>query len=178
MGKNIIGILIVIITGGLIFFLTKPKNTPPAVSPTPTQSTALDPTTVPQEVAADYEASFAIFTHGTFRVFTAAMYHNLSSDVFIRASNPNIVLIKKSGVTWDSFFKTLPFKLTRDCLTTGTGQTFCTGQGGTLKFYLNGVRDNDLLDKTINAGDQALISFGNESDTQIQTQIKQIPKSQ
>ena len=55
------------------------------------------------------KASFAIFTNGTFRLFTAAMYHNLSEDVFIQADNPNIVHVKKTGITWDVFFKTLPF---------------------------------------------------------------------
>lgn len=178
MGKNVIGILIIIIIGGLVFFLTKPKKTPLVESPTPTQSTALNPTTVSQEVPVDYKASFAIFTHNTFRVFTAPMYHNLSNDVFIQASNPNIIYVKKNNLTWNDFFKTFPFKLTKECLTTGTGQTFCTGLGGTLKFYLNGVREDNLLDRTINAGDQALISFGNESDTQIQAQLRQIPKVQ
>lgn len=124
----------------------------------------------------DYKAGFAIFTHGTFRVFTAAMYHNLSDDVFIQADNPNTVHIKKSGITWDDFFKTLPFKLTTDCLTTGAGETFCTGQDGKLKFFLNGVENDNLLDIVIADGDRALISFGNESEEQIKNQIDKIPQ--
>jgi len=43
----------------------------------------------------DKQASFAIFTNGTFRVFTAAMYHNLSPNAYIEASNPNVIQIKK-----------------------------------------------------------------------------------
>ena len=43
----------------------------------------------------DRKASFAIFTNGTFRVFTASMYHNLSQDVYIEANNPNL----KSWIT-------------------------------------------------------------------------------
>ncbi len=93
------------------------------------------------------QASFVIFTNGTFRIFTAAMYHNLSDDVFIQADNPNIIHIKKEGVTWNDFFSTLPFKLTSDCLTTGTKQTFCTGSNGSLKFYLNNERKKSMLDQ-------------------------------
>lgn len=122
---------------------------------------------------ADKQASFAIFTNGTFREFSAPMYHNLSDDAFIENKNPNIIQVKKE-VTWDAFFKTLPFKLTKDCLTTGTGQTFCTGKDGSLKFYLNGQLDNEALSKTINQGDKLLVSFGNE-EAQITGQLERIP---
>ena len=127
-----------------------------------------------KEESVDFKASFAIFTNGTFRVFTASMYHNLSEDVFIEAENPNIVHVKKSGITWDDFFKTLPFKLTRECLTTGTGQTFCDGQNDTLKFYLNGEKTDNLLDSEIHKGDQVLISYGNEKTDEIDIQLKKL----
>lgn len=128
----------------------------------------------PEEI--DYKASFAIFTHGTFRIFTAAMYHNLSEDVFIQSSNPNIVHVKKSGLTWSDFFATLPFSLDYECLTTGTGQTFCDGLDGQLRFFLNGAEDPDALDREIENGAKLLVSFGDETDTEIQNQINQIPR--
>jgi len=120
------------------------------------------------------QAFFAIFTNGTFRVFTASMYHNLSEDVFIQADNPNTVHVKKSGITWDTFFKTLPFSLTDECLTTGTKETFCTNQNSTLKFYLNGVRNDDILNKEINDGDEMLITYGSEHEEQIQRQLDRL----
>ncbi len=125
----------------------------------------------------DHAASFAIFTNGTFRVFTASMYHNLSQDVFIEANNPNIVNVKKSDTTWNDFFATLPFKLDKNCLTTGTGQTFCTGSSGSLRFYLNGKEDANSLDKIINEGDKLLVTFGNETDEQINLHLNQIPQA-
>lgn len=123
----------------------------------------------------DTEAAFAIFTNGTFRIFTASMYHNLSPDVYIESPNPNIVQVKKADITWNDFFKTLPMSLSRDCLTTGTGQTFCTEGTQTLKFYLNGQLDADALDKKISAGDQLLVSYGDEGDLEIERQLQQIP---
>lgn len=128
-----------------------------------------------KEENVDYKASFAIFTNGTFRVFTAPMYHNLSEDVFIQADNPNVIRVKKAGTTWDDFFRTLPFKLTKACLTTGTGETFCSGENGQLKFYLNGEKTDNLLEQTIQNGDRALITFGEEDETQIQKQLEQVP---
>lgn len=128
-----------------------------------------------QTVAVDYQASFAIFTNGTRRLFTDPKYHNQSEEVFLQADNLNILHVKKRTVTWDDFFKTLPMQLTKDCLITGTQQTFCTGTNGTLKFYRNGREDKDALEKQIADGDQLLVSFGNEDENKLQQQLQQVP---
>lgn len=132
------------------------------------------------------QASFAIFTNGTLREFTDSKYHNRSVDVFITrrlkaplitSENPNIVYVKKKGVTWNDFFKTLPspMKLTPECLTTGIGQQFCTDENSSLKFFLNGKREDNLLSKEIRHKDQALITYGNETDKEVEDQMSKIP---
>ncbi len=123
----------------------------------------------------DYRAGFAIFTHGTFRIFTAAMYHDRSKEVFITAENPNIVHVKKRGATWNDFFKTLPMVLTNDCLVTGTKETFCTGERETLSFYLNGEEADDFLNTEIHDGDRALVSFGASTSGRIKSEFDQVP---
>ena len=122
----------------------------------------------------DYKARFAIYTNGTKRIFTAPMYHNLSKNVYIEASDPSIVHVKKDGVTWMIFFMTLPFKLNKDCLTTGTNETFCATKNATLKFYLNGARNDKLLFEKIKDGDWALISYGVENEEQIKSQLNSL----
>lgn len=171
----IIGILVVLIAGYLLLNLsTNLKN---QQIPSKQSSGVFPQMPFSQDSKnVDYNASFAIFTNGTFRVFTANMYHNLSENVFIQSDNPNIVHVKKSGVTWDTFFKTLPFKLTNNCLTTGTKETFCTNEKETLKFYLNGVKTDDLLSREIKENDQVLISYGSENDEQIQSQLRRLNK--
>ena len=52
----------------------------------------------------DFTASFEIYTNGTKRVFTQAMYHNQSNDVFIENPDPSLVHVKKASVTWAGFF--------------------------------------------------------------------------
>lgn len=162
----IIGVILLLIVS---YFLLRDKESKNSV----TEKTLQQP--IPDQTQpVNKQASFAIFTNGTFRAFTASMYHNLSEDVFIQAKSPNIIYIKKHGITWDDFFKTLPFSLTKDCLTTGTKETFCTNQNGTLKFYLNGVRSDDFLDRQINYDDKALITYGSEGEKQIQKQIDKL----
>lgn len=171
MKAAVIGIIVVVlvVAAGAFFYLNQTPS-PPEDSQAIDSNLAIGP-----GENVNKKAAFAIFTNGTFRVFTASMYHNLSEDVFIESPNPNIVQVKKEGVSWDDFFKTLPFKLDPDCLTTGTGQTFCSGQEGRLKFYLNGSEDKDALDKIINNGDKLLISFGNTNEGQIVDQIEKVP---
>lgn len=116
------------------------------------------PTSTPRDI--DISASFDIYTNGTRRIFTSSKYHNLSPDVFIQLDSPNTVHVKKFGIIWADFFKTLPMQLTRDCLITGTKQTFCTGEGGELRFYINEKEDKDALDKAINDGDSFVVRYG------------------
>lgn len=154
-----IGLLFIAAVLGAIFFISSPSM----------QQTAKDSVRVEEET--DSKAHFAIFTNGTLRDFSAPRYHNQSQEVFISAENPMVVNVKESGVTWDAFFKTLPMKLTNDCLTTGTGQVFCTNENETLKFYLNGQENRDFLTTSIKNGDKALISYGSENEAEIQEQL-------
>lgn len=179
--KNVSKILIavlfscgVIVIGGL--YILSNFSSKPSVQTTITQQSSIseEATQSPNNDLIDYKAAFAIYTNGVFRVFTASMYHNLSEDVYIQSDNPNTVHVKKSAVTWDYFFKTLPFSLTKDCLVTGTKETFCTNQTKALKFYLNGVRNDDLLDTEIKPNDQALITYGNEEDAEIAKQLEKL----
>lgn len=109
----------------------------------------------------EFSAKFNITTNGTVRTFTNPDYHNLSESVYIEAESPNTVIIKEQGITWDEFFKTLPFTLSKDCLATGTGQTFCTGPNGTLRFFVNGVENPNALDAEIMPNDNLEVVYGN-----------------
>ncbi len=177
MNKFLIHIIVIIVIGiGSVFIFnkigSKPSvKTPLLLSPTPVSEAMTQPA---QSQTVGYKAAFAIYTNGIFRAFTASMYHNLSEDVFIQADNPNIVYVKKSGITWDYFFKTLPFSVTKDCLITGTKETFCTNQTKTLKFYLNGERFDNLLNSEIKPDDKALITYGSETDAKIAKQLEKL----
>ena len=133
------------------FALFNKSQTPKDLTSNPTPQNQKTNQTV------DIKASFSIVTGTITRSFSAEKYHNQSPDVYLESADPTIVYVKKIGITWDDFFKTLPMKLTKDCLTTGDGETFCNGKNATLKFYLNNIETPDLLDKEIKDGDKALI---------------------
>jgi len=112
-----------------------------------------------QEEKVNIKASFTIVTGTITRSFKAEKYHNQSPHVYLEKADPTIVNVTKAGITWDDFFKTLPMKLTKDCLITGDGETLCVGANANLKFYLNDVETPDLLDRRIKDGDKALINY-------------------
>ncbi len=148
----LVGLLgIVIILSSFIFLSSLPKKE--KITPTP------KPVEVFQETK-EIQATFTIITNGTQRIFTDPKYHTLSPDVYLQADSPNTVHVKKIGVTWNDFFKTLPMKLTHTCLTTGTGQVFCTNTANRLVFYVNGKVEQYALDKSIKDGDELLVTYG------------------
>ncbi len=126
------------------------------------------PTPSPVEETVSYTARFTIYTNGTLRIFSDPKYHNKSADVYLQADNPSIVYVKKAGVTWSDLFNILPMKLTKDCLTTGTGQNFCTENDAKLRFFINGIEDENALNKEIKSEDKLLVSYGTEAEAQKQ----------
>lgn len=142
---------------------TSPEVTEPlAESPTPTS---------PGEI----RAGFAIFTNGTFRIFTDPKYHRQSELVYIDAAKPNVVIVGKPGATWGDFFSSLPMSLTKECLITGTKQTFCTNEQAELQFFINGEKVDDALDREIQHGDRLLVTYGKVTPEQYAQQYNAVP---
>lgn len=144
-------LILIIIAGAVGFFLFRGKSEVPAPSSS-TQQTQ-------ESKTISFEASFEIYTYGTKRIFTDSKYHNKSADVYLEAEDPSTIHVRAGGVTWADFFATLPMELTKDCLTTGTGQNFCQSGGGTLGFFINNVHEPDALDAEIKPGDHLLVTY-------------------
>jgi len=128
-------------------------------STTPNFSPLLSPESEYVE-SVPFTARFEMYTNGTKRIFTQSMYHNLSPDLFIEASDPHLIQIKKAKLTWNDFFKTMPFTLTKECLVTGTKQTFCTSNTQKLRFLLNNQEVPEALDAVIHANDTLVVTYG------------------
>src|SRR3990167_5769261 len=149
--RKVLVIFIVIAAALTLAFIS--TNKPPSdmlttQTPTPTGTTNVD-----------IKASFTIITGSITRNFSAEKYHNKSQDVYIENPDPSVIYVTKTGITWDDFFKTLPMKLTKDCLITGDSETLCERDEKTLKFFLNDAETPNLLGTEIKNGDRALIIF-------------------
>lgn len=164
----VIGILVILLFVGWYFvFSPQQSQQSPQMSSSPTPIPSVTQTV-------NKQATFAIFTNGTLRIFTDERYHNKSENVYIEVSNPYIIHVKKPGITWGDFFATLPMKVTSTCLTTGTGQEFCNKETHSLKFYINNTEVSAALSREIQSQDKLLISYGPKSDPAIQNQLQQV----
>ena len=161
----ILGISILLILGYFVFVSGKQGEKQEVKQQTSQQITS------PENI--NYRASFAIFTNNTYRVFDDPKYHNQSPDVYMESAN--IVIVKKGGVTWSNFFATLPMNLKKDCLVTGTGQTFCTNETQRLRFFINSKEGKHALNKEIDDGAKLLVSYGNKPKEEISKEFDQIP---
>ncbi len=106
-----------------------------------------------------FTATFEIYTRGTKRIFSESKYHNLSPDVYISPSETNVVHVWKKGITWRDFFSTLPMEVTKECLTTGTGQKFCTNEKERLKFFINKIEFPEALTTEIRNSDKLQVIY-------------------
>lgn len=161
----IVAVLVIIAVLGFFFLSDIKPNASMTSTPADSRPTISQQTNI--------TSSFLIFTNGTKRIFTDSKYHNQSPDVYIEPTEPGIVHVRKSGTTWATFFATLPMKLTKDCLTTGTGQVFCTEAKSSLKFYINGVFDENALQREIADSDTLVVSYGPKDDPNVDFQLNQ-----
>ncbi len=167
MTKYILFIAVIIFFTALFSAMFKPADVKDRKVSEVRKESSISPTPITKK------AKFLIFTNGLKRDFSSSMYHKLSQVVYIEAQDPTIVYVKNENLTWNDFFRTLPFELTKECLTTGTGEIFCNSGDQRLAFYLNGVKKDNLLDTIINDQDQALISFGTETSDEIERELKE-----
>jgi hypothetical protein len=86
----------------------------------------------------------------------------------------NLVHKHATGATWGYFFSTLNITLSPDCIAMDMGEKYCSGNGKTLRFFVNGKEVHGLADYEIHNLDKVIITFGNETDEGIATQIATI----
>lgn len=120
------------------------------------------------------QATFAIFTTGLQRRFEEAQYFQRSPRAYVEGNTPNTVFVADDEVTWRDFFETMPFTLTENCFVSVESQKYCNQGKYSVKFYINEKTTPDALDRIITDGDQFLITYGEDTDTEIMLQLSQL----
>ena len=121
-------------------------------------------------------ASILVKIFGDTFDFTAPTYQIKSSWIHFEESDGKTVHRHASGVTLGYLFDTLNIGLDSDCYTFPDGRNFCTiedkeGEEYSLKFYVNHDNVIDIRDYVISDGDRILISYGKETQEQIDDQL-------
>lgn len=172
MAKVIVGVfLLILILSGLLFyfFLYNPAKTPAPVKILPVQEQ-----TNTQNIKNEDRASLSIYINNIQVPTSSREFLNRSIDVYL-TQEISIIHIANPEVSWDDFFKTLPVTVSKNCFVTQSSVSYCSGDNGVLKFYLNGEKKDNLLSLKIKDGDRSLVTFGKESENQIKDQMSYVP---
>ncbi len=86
----------------------------------------------------------------------------------------DVLHMHASGVPLWIFFESVGMKLSKECLELREGEKYCNDSNNTLKFFVNGKPSSALEEYVFQDNDKILISYGNETDVEIQNQLNSI----
>ena len=104
--------------------------------------------------------------------FSAPAYQIKSSWIHFEGRDGTTVHKHATGVTLDYLFNTT-FSLGLDdqCFAFQDGRNFCTNEDYKLSFFINGEQVSDIRDYEIMEDDRILISYGEGTEEEIQSQL-------
>jgi hypothetical protein len=120
-------------------------------------------------------ADFAVFINGERVSFDEERYRSdeeseLSQDVHIHAPRTDVVHKHRQNVTWGYFFSTIGWELTDTCITDADGNQFCEDGTNSLRFFVNDVEVDSLMNQRVYELTRVLITYG-PADADVSEQL-------
>ena len=106
--------------------------------------------------------------------FSAPAYQIKSSWIHFEGRDGSTIHKHAEGVTLGYLFDTLGIGLDDQCYVFQDGRSFCTNEDYSLKFYINGDQVPDIRDYEIEEDDRILISYGGETQEELEAQILEL----
>ena len=116
--------------------------------------------------------------------FSTSTYQIKNSWIHFEESDGKTIHRHSSGVTLEYLFDSLNLTvgkvstdgILKDCFAfpESDGRKFCTNEDYSLKFYINHQAVSEIKDYVIEDGDRILISYGNETEEQINEQLMEL----
>lgn len=126
-----------------------------------------------------YHADFALYINGQRFDFVQEKYMStenktLSNFAHLHDLNGNIIHKHASGITLEFFLETVDMKLNDTCFILDDGASYCNERNKKLKMYVDGKRNDKFADYDLQDEDRILVSYGDESEEEIQAQIQSV----
>ena len=101
--------------------------------------------------------------------FAKQKYYMKSSFIHLdynqdKENASSILHMHATGVPLWIFFQSIGWKFDKDCLTLDTGENYCNNAENKLKFYVNGMPNDEWENYVFKDLDKILISYGDETD--------------
>jgi hypothetical protein len=106
--------------------------------------------------------------------FSAPAYQIKSPWIHFEAKDGTNIHKHATGVKLGWLFSSLSIGLDDQCFVFPDGRAFCTNDNYSLKFFINGESVSDIRNYEIIQNDKILITFGGETDKQIEDYFTQL----
>ena len=117
-------------------------------------------------------SAFKLFIHNQTVDFSQPKYQVKSQLVHFENGDGDTIHTHATRVNIGYLFQTLKIQFTSECLTMDNGEKYCNDGNNTLKFYVNDVRNNMYGKYEMKDNDRVVLSYGSESQEQIDAQLK------
>ncbi|MBI2207938.1 hypothetical protein HYU50_00415 [Candidatus Woesearchaeota archaeon] len=99
---------------------------------------------------------------------------HVDSDAPPPEKTGDILHMHATGVPLWIFFESVEMDFNKDCITLENKEKFCNDGNKKLKFFVNGKENNEFENYVFKDLDRILISYGNESQQELQKQLNSI----
>ena len=106
--------------------------------------------------------------------FSAPAYQIKSSWIHFEGRDGGTIHKHATGVTTGYLFETLALGLDDQCFVFQDGRSFCSDDDYTLKFFINDDQVSDIRNYNFADGDRILISYGEETPEEIESQLLEL----
>lgn len=120
-------------------------------------------------------ASILVRIFGDTFDFSVPAYQIKSSWIHFEGQDGTTIHRHAENVDLGYLFETLNIELTDECfIFPDRTREFCTNEDYSLKFYINDEQVDDIRDYVIQEGDRILISYGGETQEEIEQQLEDL----
>jgi len=124
--------------------------------------------------SAHHHSTYLIFINGKLKRFDDARYFEASRYAHIHDNSFAEIHTHAANISLGYFFKTINTIFSPTCLAFDK-EFYCNNATHTLKFYVEGQTSNEFGNHLTIDWEHYLITYGDESDEEIQQQIEYVP---
>ena len=121
--------------------------------------------------SAHVHAAFLVKLDGKVIDFSQDKYQLRSPFIHVEKGDGTTLHRHAIGVPFGEFLKSVHMDIRNGCFITDNGTQYCDNGNTKLRYFVNGIERQSIMDYILNDNDRILVVYGNENDNQIKQDI-------
>lgn len=113
-----------------------------------------------QEEKVHIHAYFKVYINSNKIDFSVPMYQLKDKSVHVEDGIGELVHVHKEGITIGDFLNTLDIGFDKKCIVISGEDSYCSEDDKKIRFYVNGIENDEFEDYEIRNLDKILVSYG------------------